>query len=502
MFSSRGIRVFFPVLRLLLSVLLILSDEQAIVLTSPLPESFPTDDEIRRAFLGVGRGETFVTSEIIFSRDLSQQFATRYAPKKSLEAVFPKYFLLYRAGQSGQCYNDFIDRCCKIFAEQSSGDVFVLSNWPDGPSEPDSLFNSIEFPAFRNNPYVTGIYLVNPDDMSQRIQLWPRDPDNPDDDRMDAAPEDDLFEQTLDTLTFTAGAAAGGLTILQNGLGASLAPFLLPGNERFTPPDNEEQAPGETRLDSFFLDTASLPGKSESLDATQLFPTEDSFSVGDETQLFTMIPGFGTQAFNAEMGDDEADENKKFDSINENEPDALFSNSDESMDLFGLSTKRDLALQPRACTPRPGIEKDLPFLFEGTEPPGGTNTATDIGVQNPIPFPGALPAYAAVHVVQRRLSESPGSYKLDIEIRNSGGEVIGSVVDAEALPKQRIEVQSPLPYRLQVWTQDGNEYQPLKFQYGSTGLEWDSNDSSPETHDCKTDEWKGDHREVDCKFSF
>jgi hypothetical protein len=500
MFSSRGIQYFFPVVGILLRVMFLAFNEHATVLTSPLPDSFPTDNEIRRAFLGVGRDETFVTSEILVTRDLYQRFATRYAPKKSLEDVFSSYFLIYQPGQSGLCYNDFVDRCCKIFAEKSSGDVFLLSKWPHGPSEPDSLFNSIEFPAFKDNPYVTRIYLVNPNDISQRILFWPKDPDSSDDDKVETVLEGSSLEHTLDTLTFTAGAAAGGLTILQGGLGTTLAPFLLPGNERLTPQDNEEQAPGETRLDSFFGDTASLPGSSDSVDATQFFSTEAPLPIGDDKSLFTTVPDFGAEAFSVAMGDGEVDEAITFGSLNGIEPDTLVSVSDESMDLFGSSTKRHLALQPRACAPRPGIEQDLPFLFEGITPLGGTNTADNADVQTLIPFPGALPAYAAVHVVQRRLPDSPGVYKLDVEIRNSGGEVIGSAADADAFGKQRIEVQSPLPYRLQVWTPEGNDDQPLKFQYGPMGPEWDSNDSSPETHDCKTDEWKGDHREVDCKF--
>lgn len=489
---------FLPRFSLLLSVIYLVSNG-GVVTTSPLPEPFPSDYQIRQAFLGVRPDETFLTSEIPPRRDLYDRFAARYAPKKSLEDVYPRFFLVYKVGQSGDCYNDFIDRCCRIFAEESSGDVFMLSKWPDGPSDPESLFNAIEYPAFIQNPNVRRIYLVNPNDMSQRIQFWPRDPDDPD--RVETAPEDQSLEQTLNALTIGAGAAAGGLELLQPIIGSSLSPFYLPGNDKVTPHNNEEQVPGETRLDSFFVDTASLPGHSEGFDSTQFLSTDGSSAAGDATSLLTTIPNSGTEAFTAEVGDGEANADMTtFATVSGTEPDSLLSTTpDESTDLFGSPAKRQLTLHSRACTLRPGLENDLPFLFDGTNP---TSSGEAADPANIIPFPGALPAYATIKVVQRRIPGNPGFYKLDIEIRNSAGQLIGSAVDADAFPNQHIEVQSDIPYRVQVWTQEGDDHQPLKFQYGPTGVEWDSNDSSPETHNCQTDEWREDHRELDCKFDF
>lgn len=482
---------FLPLFSLLLRLTFLLF-EGRVVIASPPTYQFPSDNEIRRAFIGVRPSETFITSEIPARRALYDQFAARYAPKKSLEDVFPKYFLIYKAGQDGVCYNDFIDRCCRIFAEQSSGDVFLLSNWPDGPSDPDSLFNAIEFPALIQNPNVRRIYLVNPDDLSQRIQFWPRNPDDPD--RVETAPEDEPLERLLDTLTVGAGVAAGGLELLQPHFGASLKPFYVPQK-------NDEQVPGESRLDSFFVDTASLPENSVGIDSTQFLPADGLLAAGDGSPLFTDIPNFGTEAFTADVGDENANEDtSSFATISGTESDSLFSTTpDESTDLFGFPAKRQLTLHSRACALRPGLERDLPFLFEEANP---VYSAEEDDSANSILFPGALPAYATVHVVQRRISTNPGFYKLDIEIRNSAGQLIGSTVDADAFPNQRIEVRSDIPYRVQVWTQEGDEHQPLKFQYGPTGAEWDSNDSNPETHDCKTDEWREDHRELDCKFVF
>ena len=482
--------------------------------TSPVPDSFPSDFEIRQAFIGVRADETFLSSEIPARRALYDQFAARYAPKKSLEDVFPKVFLIYRAGQSGECYNDFIDRCCRIFAEQSSGDVFLLSKWPDGPSEPDSLFNAVEFPTFIQNPRIRRIYLVNPDDLSQRIQFWPKNPDDPD--RVETAPEDEALARMLDTLTVGAGVAAGGLELLRTGIGSLLNPFYVPETQKLTPQNNQEQAPGESRLDSFFVDTASLPENSEFINSDRWFFTDGS---GDATPLFTTIPDYGTEAFALDTefttipdhgteafapdaGDGDANDDMiTFATISETESDSPFSFSpSEFMDPWGYLAKRQLTLHSRACALRPGLERDLPFLFEGSDPTYFINE--DQQPANTILFPGALPAYATIHVVQRRISDDPTFYKLDIEIRNSADQLIGSAMDADGFPNQRVEVQSQLPYRVRVWTQEGDEHQPVKFQYGPTGAEWDSNDSNPETHDCKTDEWRQDHRELDCKFVF
>lgn len=481
---------------MILSGILLISNCR-VGITSPLPDSFPSDSEIRQAFLGVRPDESFLTSEIPAGRVLYDQFAARYPPKKSLQDVFPKFFLVYKVGQSGLCYNDFVDRCCRIFAEQSSGDVFLISKWPEGPSEPDSLFNAVEFPAFAQNPNVRRIYLVNPNDFSQRIQYWPRNPDDPD--RVETAPEDHAFDRLMNPLTIGAGVTAGGLELLQPYIGALLKPFSVPGNEKLTFPKNEDQDGGESRLDSFFVDTASLPPDSEGSDSTQSLSTDGSlFLKGDESPLFTTIPSVGTDAFTE---DGKADQDMTtYATISGTEGDSLFSsNPNDSTDLFGLPAKRQLMLHSRACTLRPDLENDLPFLFDGT------NAAYADVEDNPIksiPFPGALPAYATIHVVQRRNSAYSGLYKLDIEIRNSAGQLIASTIDADAFPNQRIEIHSVLPYRVQVWTQEGDEHNPLKFQYGPQGPEWDSSDSNPETHDCKTDEWREDHRELECKFGF
>lgn len=496
MFCTRSANSFLSIFFILLRGLLLISKGR-VGIASPVPDPIPSDNEIRQAFLGVRPDETFLTSEIPAGRALYDRFAARFAPKKSLEDVFPKFFLIYKKGQNGLCYNDFVDRCCRIFAEQSSGDVFLISKWPEGPSEPDSLFNAVEFPAFTQNPNVRRIYLVNPSDLSQRIQYWPRNPDDPD--RVETVPEGESLDQMMDTLTIGAGAAAGGLELLQTHIGALLNPFYVPGNEKLAPPKNEEQDTGESRLDSFFVDTASLPHDSQGIDSTQSLSTDGSLLMtGDESPLFTTIPSVGTEAFTGDG--DPGEDMTTYATISGTDADSLFSSTpDDSTDLFGSTAKRQLPLHSRACTLRPSLENDLPFLFEGT------NTAYAAEEDNPtqsILFPGALPAYATIHIVQRRTSTYPALYKLDIEIRNSGSQLIGSAMDADAFPNQRIEIGSDLPYRVQVWTQEGDEHEPLKFQYGPQGPEWDSNDSSPETHDCKTDEWREDHRELECKFGF
>lgn len=514
MFFTKKANSVSPVFSLLSYAIFLISTGRLLIASS-YPDTFPSDNEIRRAFIGVRPDETFVSSEIPARRDLYDQFASRYAPKKSLEDVFPKVFLIYRAGQSAECYNDFIDRCCRIFAEQSSGDVFLLSKWPEGPSEPESLFNAVEFPTLIQNPRVRRILLVNPDNLSQRIQFWPKDPDDPD--RVETASEDESLEGLLDALTIGAGAAAGGLELLQPSIGAALNPFYVPVDQSITPPSNQDQLPGETRLDSFFVDTASLPENGGGIDSIQFLSADGSQMAGDTQPLFTSISNVGSEAFTADWGGGNANDDMTTfntisgtdldwvfstgpDSLYSTGPDSLFSTApDESTDLFGSPVKRQLKLRSRACALRPGLEDDLPFLFEGTAP---TYSLELDDSTDRVPVPGALPAYATVHVVQRRLSVNPGIYKLDIDIRNSAGQVIGSTYDAFAFPNQRIEVQSAIPYRLQVWTQAGDEHQPVKFQYGPTGVEWDSNDSNPETHDCQTDEWSEDHRELTCKFVF
>jgi hypothetical protein len=501
MFYSRACCFLFTLFSLLPSVIFPAFNVRWVALASPLPPQLPSDDEIFQAFLGVGPDETLLTSEIVATRELYDQFSARYGPKKSLEDAFPYSFLAYKEGQSQECYNDFIMRCCRIFAEQSSGDVFLFSRWPNGPSNPNSLFNAVEFPAFRSNPDVRRIYLVNPDDMSQRIQFWPRDLDDPNDSEVEIAPEDRALEETLDMLTVTAGAAAGGLAVLQSTVGSSLAPYLLPGHEQFTPYDSEEQAPEEMELDSFFLDTASFPGDMDSLGSPDLWLTGDSVMMEDSTHWFTMIPEIGAETFTSHVGDGDVDEG--FSAIGGIEPDTLqFSSIDESTDVFGSTAKRQVEFYPHACAVPAGLERDLSLLFEKFNPLGGTNFYEETDPPTLISFPGALPARATVHVVQRRLPETPGFYKLDIEIRNSGDQVIGSAVNVDAFANQRIEVESELPYRVQVWIEEVDDYQPLIFQYGPTGLMWDSNDSNPDTHDCETDEWRADHRELQCKFYF
>lgn len=467
---------------LFLIVIYFVSDARS-VKASPIYSSYPSDDEIRQAFLGVGPDETTLISELRMSPAELATFKSRYAPKKTFFDVFPVSLLTYHEDEKAECYSDFLGRCSRIFAEESSGDVYLFADWTYGPHNHDSQFNSIIFPTLRNNPNVRRIMLVNPSAFAERLQFWPPKSDDP----HEIAPED---EAALDVLTIGAGVATGGLSLFR--------PILGSPTPSIPPPQKKEQVPVETKQDSFFVDTASLPEQSEGFDSTQLISSDALPLSEDQTPLFTTISDYGTDVFAAEGGANEADTDA-IDSatITGIEPDSLFStNLDDTTDLFGAIVKRKSMLYRRGCAPPPGLELELPFLAEELRAAGAIDSVSSV------PFPGALPAYATVHVVQRRSSGTSGQFKLDIEIRNSADEVIGSIADAVADENQRIEVQSALPYRVQVWTQGSDDYQPLKFQYGPTGVEWDSNDSDLATHDCHADEWREDHREIDCKFNF
>jgi len=75
-------------------------------------------------------------------------------------------------GHTTERYQRFADDFSEVFAEKSSGEVFVLLNW-DSATDPCTVWERKEFPALKANAAVTKVTHVNPNDFSQTRQIWP-----------------------------------------------------------------------------------------------------------------------------------------------------------------------------------------------------------------------------------------------------------------------------------------------------------------------------------------
>lgn len=92
---------------------------------------------------------------------------------KVYEDLFPIDYTK-RNGRSQNWHGDFIDRICRLFADYSTGKVYLISKLPDGPCSTRSVWCRIEFPALKANPVVESVILVSYENFQQQETLWAR----------------------------------------------------------------------------------------------------------------------------------------------------------------------------------------------------------------------------------------------------------------------------------------------------------------------------------------
>lgn len=146
-------------------------DQFGTSLTAENVSDYPTDAEIEQAFRGIGPDQAVMFSEIGAST-AAADFA-HMNNGKLYEDLFPVDYTI-RNGRSKEWHGDFLDRLCRLFAERSSGTVFLISKWPDGPCSIRSVWARIEFPVLKGNKDVTSVLLVDYLNFSRRKVFWAR----------------------------------------------------------------------------------------------------------------------------------------------------------------------------------------------------------------------------------------------------------------------------------------------------------------------------------------
>lgn len=471
----------------------------------PVQSDYPDDAAIAAAFMGVGSDGAVFSVSYQNRMQLENAFALEFPNprKRGLLDVFPTNFM-FNLGRSERWLSDFVKRCSLHFTTECAGTVYLLAKWPSGPTG-CGLFTDDVFPALKRNLAVTQIILVNEHNFQEQRVFWARE-----------TTEEEYQREGLETVIatgVTAGIAAGA-SLLGPSLVGPLATMFAPSDDNDKKTENFKQVLPEsftnlltpslttgddTNPAQYFSPNAPVDGGDDvfstiptpgldlnvfspdqlELPATNqpnLFSTTSDANVfitdvvaqpGAETNLFSTIPRVGTEILAADA-------------------------TTSSEDLFA---KRHLTLQPRACGGSSALDPDLAPWYERSLGVVGQN------LNSPGPYPGAPPWVGTIRVTQRRREALvPFSYQLSVHITHQSGLDMGSIEAADVTPFQELQVpRTVLASSLYVWTQLGDDA-PIKFRYGTNGIVWDSSDSVE--HNCKTDPWKGDDREIDCEFNY
>lgn len=424
----------------------------------PGESDYPNDDGIRQSFLGVKPGKTVVFADLGRNDATEAQECARVLDKTFIYDAFPKSFL-FRNGRSPRWYSDFIERVTRIWLGAASGIVFLVTNYPDGPSVRPSckLWWFVELPLLKLNENVRVIARVN------RRNFWiknvyldkdekdPFDPNkrgNGDLPRLPGGNGGSIFGVGIGAgVGSMGGLGAGAGTGLGVGAGTRVWQELVHGP--YLPLSG-----GDGSKDEIYNGDGV---KTDVLGNTIGFlPSGNPPTVTDEQQATVDIDG----AFDAS---------------------GIFKRQ-SNPNCYDWSDVPDFPTFPG--DPR------LTTYFEGDP--------------DPQYFDMAKGGWALIQVTQYAkifpLLQISDDYKLDLWIRDpaNNDQLLGSVVSADAPQDQQIQVVSLLPFALDVWT-GATDDDPLHFRYGE--LEWDSNDNSDE-HKCLFEHWTTEKRQGTCNLHY
>lgn len=402
-------------------------------------------------------------------------------------------------GRSLKWYQDFADRYSRIFAERSSGDVFLVSNWPRGPQSRCSVWYRIEYPVLKMNPAVERVILVNKLNYYDQVEIWPVDRRSPedqgggDDDDPGGNPDPGNLEPGPDRPRLPGVSPVGlgiGLGLLLGGgapaLGSLVLPAINPGQLPALPvaSDTPKYNPnGENLQDVVFGDSASLPGQDWNAftgdggpDGVNLaiLPKEDGGSALHIAQADSSDDIFG-----------DAPESSLF-SANDNAGSTTYSLASTTDELFPTTDDQFFRRQSTTTLTARDASDGTCFDWSGSG-------------DDPAQTPSNDPGWATIHVVQYQKSDQSPTYKLDLTLSKAATIKLVELLDVVAPDGEWINIQSPLPYRLFVMP-GATDADPIRFRYGTYGVEWDSNDVG--LHDCHLDEWRAGQRTGDCRFTY
>ncbi|MCJ1425872.1 hypothetical protein MMC29_003772 [Sticta canariensis] len=443
-------------------------------------DGYPTDKQVRAAFVGVGVGQTVLGAGGVPPGAI-WLFATSTARISLYNGFQPSiHSFLYEGYGPKQGYSAFFERCTRYLIRQSSGKVWVLSDWPNGPDERGdcNIWTKLQFPLLTQNNKVTSIWLVDRNAFKNRKQIWPNndrkadEPKTPDPSAGDPISNRRRFGRPKYGLAPLVGVGGSAGLTLGTGIGGLGTLPLVPAYH-----DSDDQSSEDGGVKTDVLD--DVIGKLPS--------TFNQATGGDETATWL---GAGEN-----LGTSGADE-----SGNVN----LFDDMDKDWSDFSMPARRHLSLQPREGTCTDWFSGSSTNLF----PPSPFDQPTDQPIVLPgsnYVAPGALPSVATVQVTQYEENspkmEVTGHCHLEISILNSGNEVMGGLQVTDAPPGQDLIVWSKLPYALRV-SVDSDQTLFFKYAWDTPyATSWDMNHQYDE-HACQIGPWNTGVRGVYCLFSF
>ncbi|MCJ1466769.1 hypothetical protein MMC07_005389 [Pseudocyphellaria aurata] len=435
-----------------------------LTLEGPDQSDYPDDEDISKAFLGVGRGQSVVFADWN-GAEAALDFA-RLRGKKWIYDAFPissdSQHYMFRNGRSLRWYGDFYERCTRVWLEAAAGWVWLITDFPDGPPVIPSCkpWWLVELPLLKLNDNVRVIVRVSRVNY-YKINIFLNKDDS------------DPFDPKKPGSSNPPGLPSGN----QGGLfGIGAGTGLLGG--------------------SWGASTGAIGGAAH---------------VGQELIRGLYLPS-------SDGDDDDDDENDNEDGV---KTDVLgdVMGSLPLVNLFAGTTdeQQDMAEKDGALeAPRIFNRQTTTVCYNWINgpdfppfPDDPRQTRYSLGIEDQQYYDGASDHSALVQVVQYAKSfallYNSNDYKLDIWIRNPAnpnhqpqGQLLGSVIGADAQEGAAVKVLSLLPYALFVSTGATNA-DPLHFRYGEQ--EWDSNDNSDE-HKCEFKAWTDEKREGSCNFKY
>ena len=439
---------------------------------------YPSDEEIQMAFKGVDRDGTVVFADLEGRIQPPFKFAENLKKQWILDAFRDNAdgtIFIHRNGRPKEGYQDFAERYSRVFLQASSGVVWLISRFPQGPRMmwDCSFWWAFEFVLLRDNPNVEAIVLVDENDFTNHRIWWPSEDDEPGERKQPNDPKSPnrgkkwpLNGGSLER--FGAGASTGA-SVLGGGAVLPLmgGPPLLPGLGIIFPEGNQPQDTNAEQNPGVEMDVLSnIIGD---LPAAEMPPADD--------QQQAMV------------------------------------DTDGSSDPWSIFRRRGLSLQSRDWRP-------AKICFDWNNDPNNPDFPSfpidaRIEISNVAPASPPLEADPAkppeldsgmgtikVTQYQRQFSllSDLDRYKLDVSILDSKNQLIGIALD-DPPDGQAMTVWCPVPvFAIHLWV-GSVDTDRLQFKVGEQGKSWDSNDGSVE-HLCTVNQWSGGSRQVICGFKY
>lgn len=435
-------------------------------------KGYPSDGEIQEAFKGVNRDDTVVFADLEGRIQGPYKFATNLKKQWILDAFRDNpdgTVFIHRNGRPKERYQDFAERYSRVFLQASSGVVWLISRFPEGPRMmwDCSFWWAFEFVLLRDNPKVEAIVLVDEHDFTSHRILWPKEDDKPNESKKPNDPEppnqNGKWPLNGGSLERFGAGATTGVSVLGVGAGIPVVGGspLLPGLGIFVPEENQlqdtntEQNPGD-EMDVLGHIIGDLP------------PTEVP-AAEDQQQAMTESDGASDPWSLSLQSRDWRPAKVCFDW-----------NSDPSnpdFPSFPIDAQIEISNVVSASSPPEPDPASPPELDSG------------IGTIKVAQYQENVPQLSV-----------PDRSKLDVSISDSRNQLIGIAL-GNPPDGQAMTVWCPVPlFAIYVWA-GSLDTDPLQFKLGESGTPWDSNDRSDE-HQCTMSQWTDGNRQVTCNFNY